>query len=35
MNLDDIMLSEVNQRKTNTVQYDLYMESKKVQQTSE
>ena len=30
-----IMLSQIRQRKTNTVWYHLYVESKKTQQTSE
>ena len=29
MNLEGIMLSEISQRKTNTILYHLYMESKK------
>ena len=28
MDLEDIMLNEINQRKTNTVWYHLYVESK-------
>ena len=35
MVLEDIMLSEVNQRKTDTVWCHLYVESKIIQQTSE
>ena len=34
MNLGGIMLSGISQRKTNTM-YNLYMESKKIKQTSE
>ena len=34
MELEGIMLSEISQRKTNTVWYHLYVESKKIQQTS-
>lgn len=33
--LEDTMLSERSQRKTNSVGHHLYVESKKVQQTSE
>ena len=29
MDLEDIVLSEISQRKTNTVCYHLYVESKK------
>ena len=29
MDLEGVMLSEISQRKTNTVQYHLYVESKK------
>ena len=35
MDLEDIMLSEISQRKINTIWYCLYVESKKIQQTSE
>ena len=35
MDWESIMLSEINQRKTNTIQYHLYVESKKIQKTSE
>ena len=35
MDLEGIMLSEISQRKTNAVWYQLYVESKKTQQTSE
>ena len=35
MNLEGIMLSEISQTKKNTVWYHLYVESKKIQQTSE
>ena len=35
MDLEGVMLSEIRQRKTNSVQYHLYVESKKIQQTSE
>ena len=34
MDLEDIMLNEISQKKINTV-WCLYMESKKIQQTSE
>ena len=30
MDLESIMLSEISQRKTNTLCYHLYMESKKI-----
>ena len=37
MDLEGIMLSEISQTKTNTIDiwYHLYVESKKIQQTSE
>ena len=36
MDLENIMLTEISQRKTNTVEYQLYVESKKQsKQTSE
>ena len=35
MDLEGIMLSEISQRKTNIVWYRLYVESNKIQQTSE
>ena len=35
MDLEGIMLSEISQGKTNTVLHHLYVESKKIQQTSE
>ena len=35
LDLEDTMLSERSQRKTNSVGHHLYVESKKVQQTSE
>ena len=35
MDFEGTMLSEINQTKTNTVCYQLYVESKKIQQTSE
>ena len=35
MDLENIMLSETSQRKTNTVWYNLYMESKNIKLTSE
>ena len=35
MDLDGIMLSATGQRTTNTVWYQLYVESKKIQQTNE
>ena len=35
MDLEGIMLSEINQTKTNTVCYHLYVESKIRKQTSE
>ena len=31
MDLEDIMLSEISQRKTNTVSYHLYLEPKKAE----
>ena len=31
MDWESIMLSEINQRKTNTIQYHLYVESKKIE----
>ena len=34
MDLESIVLSEINQTKTNTI-YHLYVKSKKIQQTSE
>ena len=34
MDLEDIMLSEISQRKTNTIWYHLHVKSKKIQQTS-
>ena len=35
MDLDSIMLSEISQRKTNTVWYHFYVKSKKIQQCTE
>ena len=35
MDLEGIVLSEISQRKPNTVWYHLYVEAKKIQQTSE
>ena len=35
MDLEGMMLSEISQRQTNTVWYQLSVESKKIQQTSE
>ena len=35
MDLEGIVVSEISQTKTNTVGYHLYMESKKIQQTTE
>ena len=32
MDLESIMLSEISQRKTNTVSYYLHVESKKIKQ---
>lgn len=34
MDLEDIMLSEVNQTKTTNVYYHLYVEPEKIKQTS-
>ena len=35
MDLEGIMLSEISQKERNTVWYQLYVASKKIQQTSE
>ena len=35
MDLEGIVLSEIRQRKTDTVCYHLYVESKKIKQTNE